>query len=105
MSIVDMASFAALALGAGFSVVGGIGILRLPDFYSRLHAAGITDTLGAGLVLVGLMLQAGLTLTTLKLLIILAFMWLASPTATHALAKAALADGLAPLTKERPSST
>ena len=82
--------------GAVFAVIGGIGVMRLPDFFSRMHGAGITDTLGAGLILTGLMLHAGPTLVTVKLVMILFFLWITSPTATHALAKAALASGLQP---------
>ena len=83
--------------GAAFCLIGAIGLLRFPDVYSRMHAAGITDTLGALLVLVGLMLLAGLSLALVKLLFILAFLWMASPTATHALAKAARHGGVLPM--------
>ena len=89
-----------LIVGSAFAVVGGIGILRLPDFYSRMHAAGITDTMGAGLVLTGLMFQAGDWMTVVKLLMIVFFLMVTSPTAAHALAKAALAHGLKPLLGE-----
>jgi multicomponent Na+:H+ antiporter subunit G len=82
--------------GAAFCLIGAIGVLRFPDVYSRMHAAGITDTLGALLVLVGLMLLAGFSLALVKLLFILAFLWMASPTATHALAKAARHGGVHP---------
>ena len=91
---IDIASWVMLVTGASFCVIGGIGLLRMPDFYARTHAAGITDTLGAGLVLVGLMLQAGPTLIAVKLLLILAFLELVGPTAGHALFKAAYADGI-----------
>ena len=97
---VDLASWACLVLGSVFCLIGGIGLLRLPDFYSRMHGGGITDTLGLGLVLIGLMLQAGASLVTVKLVTILAIALLASPTSTHALAKAALRSGLQPFTPE-----
>lgn len=97
---VDLASWACLVLGSVFCLIGGIGLLRLPDFYSRMHGGGITDTLGAGLVLIGLMLQAGASLVTVKLVTILAIALLASPTSTHALARAALRSGLQPFTSE-----
>jgi multicomponent Na+:H+ antiporter subunit G len=97
---VDLASWACLVLGSVFCLIGGIGLLRLPDFYSRMHGGGITDTLGLGLVLIGLMLQAGASLVTVKLVTILAIALLASPTSTHALAKAALRSGLQPFTSE-----
>ncbi len=86
---VEIASWALLSLGALFCVVGGVGLVRFPGFYARVHAAGITDTLGAGLLLGGLMLQGGFTQVTVKLAIVLAFLLLTSPTATHALVKAA----------------
>ena len=94
---VDLLSWALLVAGGLFVMVGGVGVLRLPDLYSRLHAAGITDTLGAALILVGLMVQAGFTLITAKLLLILIFLWLTSPTSSYALANSALFAGLKPL--------
>jgi multicomponent Na+:H+ antiporter subunit G len=94
--IVDIISWVLLGAGSFFLLVGGIGLLRLPDFFTRLHAAGITDTAGAGLMLVGLMLQSGLTLVTVKLLLALFFIIFTCPTACHALAKAALHEGLKP---------
>ena len=87
-----------LLLAGSFCIfVGGIGILRMPDFFTRVHAAGITDTLGAMLIIVGLMLQAGLSLITIKLILILIFLLFTSPTASHALARAALSDHVKPL--------
>ena len=83
------ASGTCVLLGSVFCIIGGIGILRLPDLYSRLHGAGITDTLGAGLVLVGLMLLGGWSLVTAKLLTVLVFLLITSPTVAHTLAKAA----------------
>ncbi len=104
--LLDLLTFVLLALGAVFILIGGVGVLRMPDLYTRLHAAGITDTLGAGLVLVGLMFQGGWSLVTVKLMLILLFLELTSPTSTHALAKAALLDADNPqpiLHKEPPS--
>ena len=98
-SITNVVSWVCLIAGSVFCVIGGIGLLRLPDFFSRTHGAGITDTLGAALVLVGLMFQAGLTLVTVKLVMILVILWLTSPTSTHAIAKAAILSGLKPLLK------
>jgi multicomponent Na+:H+ antiporter subunit G len=91
---IDIASWVLLISGAGFCIIGGIGLLRMPDFYARTHAAGITDTLGAGLLLAGLLLQAGPTLIGVKLVLIFAFLELVGPTAGHALFKAAYADGV-----------
>lgn len=89
-----------LITGGLFGILGGIGLLRFPDFYSRLHAAGITDTLCAFLIIVGLMIQAGLALISIKLLLILIFMVFTAPTASHALARAGLAAGDDPNTVE-----
>lgn len=89
-------SWVCLIGGGFFCVVGAIGMLRMPDVYTRMHAASVIETLGAGLILLGLILQAGLTLVAVKLLIVGLLIALASPTATHALARAAMARGLAP---------
>ena len=105
--LIDLLSGLALLGGVFFVIVGGVGLVRMPDFYTRMHAAGITDTLGAGLILLGLMFQGGWTLVTAKLLLILIFLWLTSPTASHALFRAALVDpsNSQPLLhKESPSS-
>ena len=61
MDFLNIASWGLLLAGSFFCIVGGIGLIRLPDFFARIHGAGITDTLGASLVLAGLMVQAGLT--------------------------------------------
>jgi len=94
----EIASWVLLLAGSLFAVIGGVGILRLPDFFSRMHGGGITDTLGAGLILTGLAVQSGLSLVTVKLVLILAFLLVSSPTSAHALAKSALAHGLGPKT-------
>lgn len=94
--VIDALSATFLACGAFFSLVGGIGLVRMPDFYTRMHGASVTETLGAGFMLIGLMLQAGLTLVAVKLAMIGLLILFASPTATHALAKAALLSGLSP---------
>ena len=106
MMLPDLLTFVLLVLGTAFILIGGVGVLRMPDFYTRLHAAGITDTMGAGLVLLGLMFQGGWSLVTVKLMLILLFLEFTSPTSTHALAKAALFDADNPrpiLHKEPPS--
>ncbi len=94
--IIDTLSWICLLAGGMLGIVGGIGIHRFPDFYSRLHAAGITDTLCAMLILLGLGLQAGWSLTAFKLALIFVFLFFTSPTASHALANAALHSGLQP---------
>ncbi|RMD63041.1 MAG: sodium:proton antiporter, partial [Alphaproteobacteria bacterium] len=79
------------------TIVGTIGLLRFPDVYARMHAAGITDTMGAGLIVTGLMLQGGFSQTTVKLALILIFLLFTSPTSTYALANAAYHGGLKPI--------
>lgn len=88
--VVDIASWVLILAGSFFTVVGALGLVRMPDVYTRMHAASVTDTLGAGLLLAGLMLQAGLGIVTLKLLFILILLFFMAPVATHALAQAAL---------------
>ncbi len=100
---IDIASWVCLLAGGFFCIVGTIGLNRMPDFFTRMHGASITDTLGAWLVLIGLMLQAGWTLVMVKLLFIGALIFFTSPAATHALAKAALARGLKPLLHQEDS--
>ncbi len=94
IEIADGISWIALLAGTFFCIVGGVGLLRMPDFWARTHAAGVTDTLGAGLILLGLMIQGGASLVTLKLLMILGFLYVASPTAAHALVRAAQSHGV-----------
>jgi multicomponent Na+:H+ antiporter subunit G len=97
MTVLDVLSWVFLVAGAVVVIIGGIGLLRLPDFYTRMHAGGVIDTLGAWLIILGMMLQAGLSLVTAKLVILLVFLVMTSPLSTHALAKAALLRGLEPL--------
>ena len=93
-SAMDVFSWILLATGGAFVFVGGLGALRLPNFYTRMHAASLTDGLGTILILVGIMLQAGWALATIKLLAILVCLLLTSPTASYALANAALLSGV-----------
>ena len=102
--VLDAISWLFLVVGGSFSVIGAVGLVRMPSFFTRMHAASLIDTLGAGLILAGLMLQAGFTLVTLKLAVIGLLLLFASPTATHALAKAALARGVDPLDRGKASS-
>lgn len=94
---IDLLSWASLLAGGAFCIIGAVGMLRMPDFYTRMHAASVVDTLGAGFILFGLLLQAGWTLVAVKLLFIGALLLFASPTAGHALARAAYERGLEPL--------
>lgn len=95
-TLANLVSWALILAGSFFTVVGAIGLVRMPDVYTRMHAASVTDTLGAGLLLAGLMVQGGLGLVTLKLLFILELFFFISPVATHALAQAALHAGISP---------
>lgn len=92
----DALSWVLLTAGGLFVLVGGIGALRMPNLYTRMHAASVTDTMGAVLVLGGVMLQAGLSLATIKLIAILLFLLITSPTSSYALASAALLAGIRP---------
>lgn len=92
----DVLSWILLALGGACVLIGGVGGLRLPNFYTRIHAASLTDTMATILIFTGIMLQAGLSLATLKLFAIMLFLLLTGPTATYALANAALLSGLKP---------
>lgn len=104
-AVLDAASWVLLVAGGLFCVVGAIGLHRMPDVFTRMHAASVTDTLGAGLILLGLILQAGWTLVMAKLVIIGLLIFFTSPAAVHALVRAALGRGLEPLLdkEERPS--
>ncbi len=86
-----------IAVGTFFVFAGTFGVIRLPDFYTRLHAGGMTDTLGAELILFGLIVQSGFSQMTLKLLMVAFFLFITSPTATHAVAHSAYKSGLKPL--------
>lgn len=93
-----------LLVGALFCLIGAIGLLRMPDFYTRVHAASVVETLGAGFILLGLLLQAGFTLVAVKLLLVALLIFFASPTASHALTRAAMLRGVKPLLAEEGPS-
>jgi multicomponent Na+:H+ antiporter subunit G len=94
----DLLSWILLLSGGAFVILGALGVLRFPDFYTRTHAAGVTDTLGADLILLGLLFQVPDGITAIKILLILFFFILTSPVATHSVAHAAYAGREAPLT-------
>ncbi|HET7313743.1 monovalent cation/H(+) antiporter subunit G [Salinisphaera sp.] len=98
--IADMASWALIVAGALACVISGFGMLRMPDLFARIHAASVADTGGMLLILTGLMIQAGFGLTTARLVLIVVFLLITGPTATHALARAARQDGLKPDSEE-----
>jgi multicomponent Na+:H+ antiporter subunit G len=98
----DVLSGILIAAGAFFVVVGALGLLRMPELFTRMHAASVIDTLGAGLLILGMMLQTGFDLVTLKLFFIAALFFFTAPVVTHALAQAALHEGINPaLTEDR----
>jgi multicomponent Na+:H+ antiporter subunit G len=99
----ELASWALILAGGGFCLIGAVGILRMPDFYTRVHAASVTDVVGSFAILLGLALQAGASLVTVKLAFIALLIFFTSPAATHALVKAALERGVKPMGAEAPS--
>lgn len=98
---IDGVSALLLISGSFFTLTGALGLLRMPDFYTRLHPAGVTDSMGLPLILAGLILQLELGLVTLKILLLMLFLLLTSPTACHALAKAARLSGVMPVAQPR----
>ena len=94
--VVDLASWALILAGSFFIVAGAIGMLRLPDVYTRMHSASLIDTMGAGFLFAGLMLQAGFNQVSLKLLFILLLFFFTGPVITHALAQAAMVAKIEP---------
>ena len=100
-AVFDVLSWVLLLAGSFFVFTGAVGLLRLPEFFTRIHSAGVTDTLGAGLMLTGMLLQAGSWNVAAKLILIFLFMMITGPTSTHALAKAALHGKLRPIAADR----
>ena len=94
--VLNILSWLLLTLGGFFVLIGGIGALRMPDLYTRMHAASVTDSIGPMLIIAGLILQAGFTLASIKLAAILLFLLLTGPTASNALASAAILSGHQP---------
>lgn len=98
--IADVIAIVLVCAGLVFLVLGAVGLFRFPDFYTRMHAAGKCDTLGSLLIVVGLAVYNGLTLGSVKIIFIAMFIFLTSPTATHAIARSALKNKLPLWTKE-----
>lgn len=94
--VLDIATWVLMLAGSGLLLMTGIGLLRFPDLYTRMHAGGMADTLATVCIFVGLALQSGFSLVTAKLLIIVVFIFFTSPTAAYALAQASYVDGLKP---------
>ena len=97
MLLLEILSGLCLLAGGFLCITGGVGLIRMPDFFARVHAAGVTETLAAPLLLLGLALQMEWSLDLLKVLMILAFILATNPTASHSMAKAALHGGRRPL--------
>ena len=94
--LADVLTFLCLAGGIVSMLIGSYGLLTLPDLFARMHAAGMVDTLGLGLIVIGLILQAGISLVSFKLFLIIVFVLYTGPAVTHALAQAALNAGVRP---------
>jgi multicomponent Na+:H+ antiporter subunit G len=97
---VELASWALILLGSFFTVVGAFGLVRMPEVFTRMHAASLMDTLGVGFLILGMSLQAGFCLVTLKLVFLLALFLFTGPVVTHALAQACLHEGVKPMLAE-----
>lgn len=95
-NLINISSGFFLLIGSFLCVTGGIGLMRFPDFYTRMHAVGITDTLGAGMIFLGLMILSTDLIVFFKLVTVLLLTLLVGPTTSHVLAKAALHNGLSP---------
>lgn len=96
MHSINIISTVLMAGGAFFMITGAVGLLRLPDFYTRLHATGKCDTLGEVLIIVGCMIYQGWSFITIKLFFLMLFIFIANPVATHAIMKAAYVTGVKP---------
>ena len=94
--LIDILSWICLMTGGFLGFTGAIGLFRFPEFFSRLHAASVTDTLCAFLIIAGLMLQGNSLMMEIKLVLVLLILAYTSPTAAHTLAKSALHSGLKP---------
>jgi multicomponent Na+:H+ antiporter subunit G len=98
----DYVTIVCMAIGCFFALTGAVGLLRMPDFYSRLHPAGKSDTLAQFMIIVGLAFQAEDPMVVVKLGILTTLLFVTAPTATHAISRAAEVDGLEPWTKADP---
>lgn len=98
--MVDIASWVLILAGSFFTLVGAVGLLRMPDVFTRMHAVSIIDTLGIGLLIAGMILQAGFSLVTLKLLLLATAVFFTWPVVTHALAQVCLQEDIQPTLAE-----
>jgi multicomponent Na+:H+ antiporter subunit G len=100
-TLMHLSSAIFLLIGSFLCISGGVGLLRFPDFYTRMHAVGVTETLATAMILIGLILHNPDFLVDIKLMIVLLMTIFISPTASHALAKAALHNKLMPELDEK----
>ena len=96
----EILSIIFIVAGLFFLIVAAIGMIRLPDVFSRSHAVSLTDSLGAFLMLVGIALHEGLSINMLKILVVLILLYILNPVIAHATIRAALRSGLKPWQKE-----
>jgi len=97
---IDIASWILIVAGLFFTLTGTIGLIRLPDVFTRMHGAGMVDTMGMALILFGLLLHAPSVIIAIKIILILAFIFFTSPTTCYALARATLHAGIKPVTND-----
>jgi multicomponent Na+:H+ antiporter subunit G len=98
--VIDIASWGCILLGSFFTLVGAFGLVRMPELFTRMHAASVVETLGVGFLILGMCLQAGFTLVTAKLIFLMLLFLFMAPVVTHALAQACLHEGIKPLLAE-----
>jgi multicomponent Na+:H+ antiporter subunit G len=99
--LLNILSWVLILSGSAFTLIGAIGTLRFPDFWSRLHAASVSESAGMILLVSGMCLHSGFTLITVKLIIIAIFIFITGPTSTHAVASASLTSGETPECEEQ----
>ncbi len=99
--MIDILSWVLIVTGGALGIIGGIGLLRFPDVYSRLHAVGVTDTGCASLILLGLGLQSGWSFESVKLLFIYAFLFFTSPASSFSLGNGAWQHKIKPWSKDQ----
>lgn len=101
----DVLSWALILSGTFFIIIGAIGLIRMPDVYTRMHGASLIDSIGSGLLILGLIIQAGPTIVAIKLAILYGLIFFTTPVASHAVAQAALTGGVEPELAEDRRST
>tara|TARA_B100001996_G_scaffold374456_1_gene353096 strand:+ start:2623 stop:2946 length:324 start_codon:yes stop_codon:yes gene_type:complete len=100
-NIYDVLTICSLVIGVFFILTGSLGLLKLPDVFSRIHSAGMIDTAGAGFIILGMIFQSGISLATAKLVFIAIFIFFSSPVSSHVISNLARKKGLVPIGKKR----